>query len=90
MEYGKIWRGVPTPVRKLIVMVVGFTLIAIGGVLIILPGPFTLPFVIGGLFILAIEFTWARSLLTKAQESAKKVDPRKLSKQKKRKPEGDQ
>ena len=70
-------------------MVIGFTLIAIGGVLIILPGPFTLPFVIGGLFILAIEFTWARSLLTKAQESAKKVDPRKLSKLKKRKPEGD-
>ena len=90
MEYRKIWRGVPTPVRKLIVMVIGFTLIAIGGVLIILPGPFTLPFVIGGLFILAIEFTWARSLLTKAQESAKKVDPRKLSKFKKRKPEGNQ
>ncbi len=84
MEYRKIWRGVPTPVRKLIVMVIGFTLIAIGGVLIILPGPFTLPFVIGGLFILAIEFTWARSLLTKAQESAKRVDPRKL---RKRKPE---
>ena len=90
MEYGKIWRGVPTPVRKLIVIVIGFTLIAIGGVLIILPGPFTLPFVIGGLFVLAIEFTWARSLLNKAQESAKKVDPRKLSKFKKRKPKGNQ
>jgi hypothetical protein len=37
---------------------------------------------IGGLFILAIEFTWARSLLTRAQESAKKVDPRKLRKRK--------
>ena len=86
MEYRKIWRGVPTPVRKLIVIVIGFTLIAIGGVLVILPGPFTLPFVIGGLFVLAIEFTWARSLLNKAQESAKKVDPRKLSKFKKRKP----
>ena len=90
MEYGKIWRGVPTPVRKLIVIVIGFTLIAIGGVLIILPGPFTLPFVIGGLFVLAAEFTWARSLLNKAQESAKKVDPRKLSKFKKRKPKGNQ
>ena len=86
MEYKKLWRGVPTPVRKLIVIVIGFTLIAIGGVLIILPGPFTLPFVIGGLFILAIEFTWARSLLNKAQESAKKVDPSKLSKFKKLKP----
>jgi uncharacterized membrane protein YbaN (DUF454 family) len=82
VEYRKIWRGVPTPVRKLIVIVIGFTLIAIGGVLIILPGPFTLPFVIGGLFVLAIESTWARSLLNKAQESAKKVDPRKLKKRK--------
>ncbi len=87
MEYKRIWRQVPAPVRKLIVLVIGFTLIAIGTVLIILPGPFTLPFMIGGLFILAIEFTWARSLLTKAQESARKVDPRKL---KKRKPKGDQ
>jgi len=64
------------------VVVIGFTLIAIGTVLIILPGPFTLPFMIGGLFVLAIEFTWAKSLLTKAQESAKKVDPRKLRKRK--------
>lgn len=87
MEYKKIWRGVPSPLRKLIVIVIGFTLIAIGGILIILPGPFTLPFVIVGLFVLAIEFTWARSLLTKAQESAKKVDPRKF---KKRKPKGEQ
>ena len=90
MQYRKIWRGVPRPVRKLIVLVIGFTLIAIGGVLIILPGPFTLPFVIGGLFILAVEFTWARSLLNKAQESAKKVDPRKLRKFKKRKPKENQ
>jgi len=82
VEYRKIWRGVPTPVRKLIVMVIGFTLIAIGGILIILPGPFTLPPVIAGLFILALEFTWARSLLNKAQESVKKVDPRKLKKRK--------
>ena len=82
MEYKKIWRQVPTPVRKLIVLVIGFTLIAIGSVLIILPGPFTLPFMIAGLFILAIEFTWARSLLTKAQDSAKKIDPRKFRKSK--------
>ena len=82
MEYKRIWRQVPAPVRKLIVLVIGFTLIAIGSILIILPGPFTLPFMIAGLFILALEFTWARSLLTKAQESARKVDPRKLKKRK--------
>ena len=82
MEYKKIWRSVPSPVRKTIVLVIGFTLIAIGAILIVLPGPFTLPFVIGGLFVLAAEFTWAKSLLIKAQESAKKVDPRKLRKRK--------
>jgi hypothetical protein len=82
VEYKRIWRQVPAPVRKLIVLVIGFTLIAIGSILIILPGPFTLPFMIGGLFVLAIEFTWAKSLLTKAQESARKVDPRKLRKRK--------
>ncbi len=82
MEYKRIWRQVPAPVRKLIVLVIGFTLIAIGSILIILPGPFTLPFMIAGLFILALEFTWARSLLTKAQESARKVDPRKLKRRK--------
>jgi UPF0716 family protein affecting phage T7 exclusion len=84
VEYKRIWRGVPSPVRKTIVLVVGCTLIAIGGVLIVLPGPFTLPFILGGLFVLAAEFAWAKSLLAKAQESAKKIDPRKL---KKRKPE---
>ena len=82
MEYKKIWRSVPSPVCKTIVLVIGFTLIAIGAILIVLPGPFTLPFVIGGLFVLAAEFTWAKSLLIKAQESAKKVDPRKLRKRK--------
>ncbi len=82
MEFKKIWRGVPSPVRKTIVLVIGLTLIAIGGVLIVLPGPFTLPFVIGGLIVLAAEFAWAESLLLKAKNSAKKVDPRKLRKRK--------
>ena len=82
MEYRKIWRQMPSALRKTIVSVIGFTLIAIGGVLLILPGPFTLPPVIAGLFILALEFTWAKSLLTKAQDSAKKVDPRNLRKRK--------
>ena len=78
MQYRKVWRQLPSALRKAIVLVIGSTLIAIGGVLIVLPGPFTLPFVIAGLFILAAEFTWARSLLNKAQESAKRADPRKL------------
>ena len=79
----------PSALRKAIVLVIGSTLIAIGGVLIVLPGPFTLPFVIAGLFILAAEFTWARSLLNKAQESARRVDPRKFKKFNKRRNKDD-
>lgn len=74
----------PRPVRRTIVFVIGFTLIAIGGVLIVLPGPFTLPLVIGGLVILAAEFAWAESLLRKAKDSARKVDPRKINWRKKK------
>ena len=82
MEYRKLWHVVPKPVRKSIALVIGFTLIAIGGVLIVLPGPFTLPFVIAGLIVLAAEFAWAESLLKKAKDYAKKVDPRNLRKRK--------
>ena len=89
MQYRRVWGQVPSALRKAVVLVIGSTLIAIGGVLIVLPGPFTLPFVIAGLFILAAEFTWARSLLNKAQESARRVDPRKLRKFNKRRNKDD-
>ena len=89
MQYRKVWRQLQSALRKAIVLVIGSTLIAIGGALIVLPGPFTLPFVIAGLFILAAEFTWARSLLNKAQESARRVDPRKIKKFNKRRNKDD-
>ncbi len=78
--FGKLWRTLPGSVRKTIVLVIGFTLIALGAALIVLPGPFTMPLVILGLIILAVEFTWAESLLIKAKTHAKRIDPRKLRK----------
>ena len=58
-------------IRKLIVGVVGFTILFIGLLLIFLPGP---AFIIipAGLGILATEFVWARNLLTKFKEKFKK------------------
>jgi hypothetical protein len=41
-----------------------------------------MPLVILGLFVLAIEFAWAESLLTRAKNHAKKLDPRKIKKSK--------
>jgi drug/metabolite transporter (DMT)-like permease len=82
MQFGKTWKLVPKPLRQLIVLVIGVTLIVIGGLLIVLPGPFTLPFVIAGLVVLAAEFVWAERILERAKHHAKKADPRKLFKKK--------
>jgi hypothetical protein len=82
MEFGKTWKMVPKPLRQLIVLVIGLTLIVIGGLLIVLPGPFTLPFVFAGLVVLAVEFVWAERILLRTKHHAKKVDPRKFFKKK--------
>ena len=63
-----IWRRAPKTVRRSVVGVLGLTLILIGGVLVILPGPFTLPFVIAGLAVLASEFVWAERLLVQGRK----------------------
>ena len=82
MPLRKAWTNVPKPVRQVIALVIGGTLMIIGGFLIVLPGPFTLPFVFAGLLVLAGEFVWAQRFLDRARVEAKKADPRKLFKKK--------
>ncbi len=54
--------------RRIIVLVVGMTVLAIGVVLIVLPGPAFVVIPIG-LAILSIEFAWARRWLRKVRET---------------------
>ena len=82
MEIRKAWKGVPKPVRQVVTLVIGGTLVIVGGFLIVLPGPFTIPFVFAGLLVLAGEFVWAQRFLERARNEAKKVDPRKLFRKK--------
>jgi hypothetical protein len=49
-------------------------------VLIVLPGPFTMPLVIAGLFVLAVEFAWAERFLARAKGHASKIVPKKFKK----------
>lgn len=66
----KAWfAALPTPLRKVLVLVFGGTVLIIGVVMIFLPGPAMLiiPF---GLTILSIEFIWARVLLKRAKTMA--------------------
>lgn len=58
-------------VKRLIVAVVGFTVLLIGIAMIILPGPAFIIIPIG-LAILATEFIWARKLLKKVKSKLKK------------------
>jgi uncharacterized protein (TIGR02611 family) len=53
--------------KRLIVIVIGFTILAVGIAMIILPGPAVVVIPIG-LAILATEFIWARKLLDHVKE----------------------
>lgn len=62
-------------VRRLIIGVVGFTVLAIGIAMLILPGPAIVVIPIG-LGILATEFVWARRLLKKTKSTFSKFTRR--------------
>jgi hypothetical protein len=66
------WRMLPAPVRKLIVLVIGGTVVAVGIVMFVTPGPSMLV-IPAGLAILSIEFVWARRLLARYKAAASKV-----------------
>ena len=58
--------------RKLIVGVVGTTVLALGVLMIILPGPAIVVIPLG-LAILAAEFAWARRWLRRLREKSREV-----------------
>ena len=49
-------------VRRIFLVLAGFTLLALGIVIIFTPGPGT-PVILLGLGLLAVEFVWARRLM---------------------------
>ncbi len=58
--------------RRLIVLVIGLTVLAIGLALIVLPGPAFVVIPIG-LAILATEFVWARRLLQHLKDQGSRL-----------------
>jgi len=58
-------------VKKLVVAVVGFTMLIAGIAMIVLPGPAFI-FIPAGLAILATEFLWAKKLLQKLKEKLRR------------------
>jgi uncharacterized protein (TIGR02611 family) len=58
--------------KRLVIAVVGFTVLAIGLAMIVLPGPAFIVIPVG-LAILATEFFWARNLLNKVKTKLQKA-----------------
>jgi drug/metabolite transporter (DMT)-like permease len=74
------WSLLHKGLRQVIAFSIGSFLVLAGLVLIVLPGPFTMPLVIAGLFVLAVEFAWAERFLARAKGHASKIVPKKFKK----------
>lgn len=61
-------------VRRVVIAVVGTTILLVGVALLVLPGPAFIVIPIG-LAVLAVEFRWARRLLRRARELWKTPEP---------------
>lgn len=59
-------KDLPAPLRKLIVAVIGVTILLIGVAMVVLPGPAIIVIPLG-LGILATEFAWARRAVRRAR-----------------------
>jgi Putative transmembrane protein (PGPGW). len=68
--------GLPSGVRRLVVGIVGGTVLLIGVALIFLPGPAFVVIPVG-LAILATEFAWAQRYVRKARELLEKAKKKK-------------
>jgi uncharacterized protein (TIGR02611 family) len=61
--------------RRLVVAVVGGTIVLVGIALLVVPGPGLL-FIAAGLALLGTEFVWARSLMSKIRRQAQRAKER--------------
>jgi tellurite resistance protein TerC len=74
------WNILPAPLRKLIVAVIGVTILLIGVAMVVLPGPAFIVIPIG-LGILATEFAWARRAVRRARVMIAKARGRESGKE---------
>ena len=59
-------------VKRFFKIIAGFTLLALGILMLVTPGPGWLT-ILGGLALLAAEFVWARRLLNKLKSQTERI-----------------
>lgn len=70
-----VFRFIGRSGRRVLITVAGFTVLAVGAVMLLTPGPGLL-LVIVGLAILGTEYAWAKRLLERAKQQTKKARDR--------------
>ena len=70
-EFRSIVEWVLRSGKRIAITVVGFALLLGGIALIPLPGPWTIPLVLGGLAVLGTEYAWARRALDETKRRSK-------------------
>jgi len=78
-ELGKSSNVIVRQAYRMIILVVGLTIVAAGIAMFVLPGPGILV-VLAGLGLLATEFVWARLLLQRAKKYAEKAKEKAMGK----------
>ena len=58
--------------KRLVMVVIGFTVVLLGIVMLVTPGP-GVAAIVGGLAILATEFVWAKKLLKRFGKEANNI-----------------
>jgi len=66
------WQKLPHPLRWVIAATVGTTLLVLGIIFLVLPGP-GFPLILAGLAILATEFAWAEVVLNRTKDQMAKT-----------------
>ena len=66
------WRHLPHPIRWVVVATVGATLIVLGVLFMVLPGP-GIPLIIAGFVILATEFAWAEVVVQRMRKEGDRL-----------------
>ncbi len=71
--------------KRLIKIVIGFTILLVGCIMLLTPGP-GIATIVGGLAILATEFVWARRLMKRFKDGANNLKNSILNNSKNRNP----
>lgn len=63
---------IPPPLRRMLILLIGSTVLMAGVLMLVLPGPGILVIIVG-LALLATEFAWAEALLIQARQRASRL-----------------